>query len=238
MRPWEGDPERGGDPTVHPPRGAFGRAGRALTVLRIIVRRLPHGFAAPCRHATWGPSEQAAFAQRPAVCGRRWRCGHGKATRSAAGIPQSARRGAPSGGLEGRLRCCESLCDACRTASRRLAVTPLGEPLNKPRPSSAPLFVGGDGVAAMGRRPGAGRGSHSPPAAGCPSGEPKGRAGCVAAHCVRPAARLRRAPCRHALWVPLSFRGLFRGSLGGLGLPGGAERIRQGGVQDVDQILH
>ena len=60
------------------------------------------------------------------------------------------------------------------------------EPLNKSRSPSAPLFAGGDGVAAMAGQPAARRGFRSPCAAGRPSGGPAGRAGCVAAPCVGP----------------------------------------------------
>ena len=84
------------------------------------------------------------------------------------------------------------------------------EPLNKSRSPSAPLFAAADGVAAMEEQPAARRGFHSPPVAGRPSGGPKGRAGCVAAHCVGPATRLRRAlPSR---------------PLGSSGLPGLVQR--------------
>ena len=86
------------------------------------------------------------------------------------------------------------------------------EPLNKSRSPSAPLFAGGDGVAAMAGQPAARRGFRSPCAAGRPSGGPKGRAGCVAAHCVVGKPHGFPAPCHHAL-------------LGFSGLPGLAQRF-------------
>ncbi len=51
------------------------------------------------------------------------------------------------------------------------------EPLNQSRSPSAPLFAGGDGVAAMPRRAAARRGFRSPCAAGRPPRGPKGCAG-------------------------------------------------------------
>ena len=85
-----------------------------------------------------------------------------------------------------------------RVSAPDAGVTTPREPLNESRSPSAPLFAGGDGVAVMGRQPAARRGLRSPRAAGRPSGGPKGRAACVAAPCVGPATRLRRAlPSRH-----------------------------------------
>ena len=98
---------------------------------------------------------------------------------------------------------------------------PVRQPVNESRSPSAPLFAGGDGAVAMGRRPAAQRELHSPHAAGRPSVGPRGACGVaalrppsaasgaalsvgprgacgVAAHCVRPATGLRRAlPLRH-----------------------------------------
>ena len=133
--------------------------------------------------------------------------------------------GRPSGGPKGRAGCVAAHCVGPATRLRRaLPSRPLGssglpglvqrlprEPLNKSRSPSAPLFVGGDGVAAVGGRAAARWGFRSLHAAGRPSGGPKGRAGCVAAHCVGPATRLRRAlPSR---------------PLGSSGLPGLVQRF-------------
>ena len=133
--------------------------------------------------------------------------------------------GRPSGGPKGRAGCVAAHCVGPATRLRRaLPPRPLGssglpglvqrcprEPLNKSRSPSAPLLAGGDGVAAMARRAAARRGLRSPHAAGRPSGGPKRCASYVAAHCVVPATRLRRAlPSR---------------PLGSSGLPGLVQRF-------------
>ena len=95
--------------------------------LLLLVRGLPQGVVAPCREPKWPrePLNKSRSPSAPAVCERRWRCGHGKASRRAGAFHSPCAAGRPSGGPKGRAGCVAAHCvGASHTASPRLAVTP------------------------------------------------------------------------------------------------------------------